>query len=49
MSALRSWDEVEAFALALPGTERSTSYRMPTVKVAASGRGFVWTGHEADT
>lgn len=46
---LRSWEAVEAFALTLPGTERGTSYRMPTVKVAANGRGFVWTGHEAET
>jgi len=46
---LRCWEEVEAFALTLPGTERGTSYRMPTVKVAANGRGFVWTGHEAET
>jgi len=46
---LRRWDDVEAFALTLPGTERSTSYRMPTVKVIANGRGFVWTGHEAET
>ena len=46
---LDGWDEVEAFALTLPGTERGTTYRMPAVKVAANGRGFVWTGHEAET
>jgi hypothetical protein len=46
---LESWDKVEAFALTLPGTERGTTYRMPTVKVAANGRGFVWTGGEAQT
>ena len=46
---LRCWEDVEAFALTLPGVERGTSYRMPTVKVAANGRGFVWTGHEAET
>jgi hypothetical protein len=46
---LDSWDKVEAFALTLPGTERGTTYRMPTVKIAANGRGFVWTGHEAET
>jgi hypothetical protein len=46
---LDSWDKVEAFALTLPGAERSSSYRMPSVKVAANGRAFVWTGHEADT
>ncbi len=49
MSKLDSWDKVEAFALSLPGTETGTSYRMPTVKVAANGRSFVWTGHEAET
>lgn len=46
---IRRWEDVEAFALSLPGTERGTTYRMPTVKVAANGRGFVWTGHEAET
>ena len=46
---LRSWEDVEAFALALAGTELGTSYRMPTVKVAANQRGFVWTSHEAET
>ena len=46
---LDSWDKVEAFALSLPGTERGTTYRMPTVKVAANGRGFAWTGGEPDT
>ena len=46
---LRCWEAVEAFALTLPGTEPSTSYRMPTVKVAANGRGFVWNGHEPTT
>lgn len=46
---LRSWEDVEAFALTLPDTERGTSYRMPTVKIATNGRGFVWTGHEAET
>ena len=49
MSKLDSWDKVEAFALSLPGTEAAISWRMPTVKVAANGRGFVWTGHEVDT
>ena len=46
---LDSWDKVEAFALSLPGTERGTTYRMPTVKVAANGRGFVWTSGEPET
>ncbi|HEU4652255.1 MAG TPA: hypothetical protein VFS49_12650 [Croceibacterium sp.] len=49
LTPLRRWEDVEAFALTLPGTERGTSYRMPTVKLTANGRGFVWTGHEADT
>ena len=49
ITPLRRWEDVEAFALTLPGTERGTSYRMPMVKVTANGRGFVWTGHEADT
>jgi hypothetical protein len=42
---VKDWAEVEAFALALPGTEASTSYRQPAVKVA--GKAFVSTGHEA--
>lgn len=46
---LDRWDKVQAFALGLPGTEAATSWRMPTVRVAANGRGFVWTGHEAET
>ncbi len=46
---LDSWEKVEAFALSLPGTEAGTSWRMPTVKVAANGRFFVWTGREAET
>ena len=46
---LDSWDKVEAFALTLPGTEAAISWRMPTVKVAANQRGFVWTGREAET
>ena len=48
-SPIRRWEDAEAFALTMPGTERGTSYRMPTVKVSANGRGFVWTGHEAAT
>lgn len=47
--SLDSWDKVEAFALSLPGTGRGSSYRMPSVFVAANGRGIVWTGREADT
>jgi hypothetical protein len=46
---IRSWEDAEAFALSLPGTEPGTSYRMPTVKVAANGRAFLWTSHEAET
>lgn len=40
-----SWAAVEAFALTLPATEASTSYRQPAVKV--DGRAFVSTGREA--
>lgn len=42
---IRSWDEAVAFALTLPGTELSTSYGKPAVKV--KGRAFLYTGHEA--
>ncbi|WP_419808432.1 MmcQ/YjbR family DNA-binding protein [Sphingomonas sp.] len=38
------WAAVEAFALTLPGTEASTSYRQPAVKV--DGKAFVSTGSE---
>jgi hypothetical protein len=38
------WDDVAAFALTLPATELSTSYRQPAVKV--DGKTFVSTGHE---
>jgi len=44
MSRVNDWDEVAAFALALPGTELSTSYGQPAVKVA--GKMFVSTGRE---
>ena len=44
---LDSWEEVIAFALALPETELSTSYGKPAVKV--NGRAFVFPSHEADT
>jgi hypothetical protein len=46
---LRCWEDVEAFALTFRGAERGTSYRMPNVRLAANGRGFVWTSHEAET
>lgn len=42
---IRSWDEAVAFALTLPGTELSTSYGLPAVKV--NGRAFLYAGHEA--
>ena len=42
---IRSWKEAVAFALTLPGTELSTSYGLPAVKV--NGRAFLYTGHEA--
>jgi hypothetical protein len=42
-----TFDEAVAFALALPGTELSTSYGKPAVKV--NGRAFLYTGHEDPT
>jgi hypothetical protein len=45
--AIASWDEAVAFALTLPGTELSTSYGKPAVKV--NGRAFLYTGHEDKT
>jgi hypothetical protein len=44
---IRSWDDAVAFALALPGSELSTSYGKPAVKV--NGRAFLYLGGEADT
>lgn len=41
---MNDWDEVAAFALALPGAALSTSYRQPAIKI--DGRAFVTTGHE---
>ena len=41
---IRSWEDAVACALALPGTELSTSYAKPAVKV--KGRAFLYTGHE---
>lgn len=41
---LKTWDEVVAFALALPGTELSTLYGKPAVKVR--GKAFVYPGRE---
>jgi hypothetical protein len=39
-----TFEEAMEYALALPGTERSTSYRQPCVK--ANGNGFLFVGHE---
>jgi hypothetical protein len=47
--ALDSFASAEAFALTLPGTERTTSYGKPAVGIAANGRAFLFTGGEADT
>ena len=44
---MNDWDDVAAFALTLPGTEASTSYRQPAIKV--DGKTFVSTGHEPDS
>lgn len=41
---MNSWEEVAAFALALPGAEMSTSYGRPAVKV--NGKAFVYPGRE---
>ena len=50
MSApLDSFAAAEAFALTLPGTERTTSYGKPAVGIAANGRAFLHCGGEADT
>jgi len=46
---LASWDDVTAFALALPGTELSTYFGQPSVKVAANGRAFLNLGREEDS
>lgn len=42
-----SWDEVVAWALALPDTELTTYYGGPAVK--ANGHAIVTPGHEADS
>ena len=41
---MRDWDEVVAFALALPEAELSTSYGKPAVRVR--GKAFVYPGRE---
>ena len=43
-SSFDSWDSVMAFALTLPGTEESTSYGRPAVRVR--GKAFVYPGRE---
>ena len=42
---MKDWREVEAFALTLPATERSTSYGQPAIKV--DGKTLASTGHVA--
>ena len=44
-----TFDEAVADALTLPGTELSTSYGKPAVKVAANSRAFLFPSHEPDT
>lgn len=39
-----TFEEAMAYALSLPGTERSTSYGKPCVK--ANGNSFLFVGHE---
>ena len=41
---MNDWDEAVAFALALPGTARSTSSGRPAVKV--NGKAFLYPGRE---
>ena len=43
-----TFDQAVAYALTLPGTELSTSYGKPAVKVTSNGRAFVFPSHEAD-
>jgi hypothetical protein len=44
---LDCWDKAVTYALSLPGTELSSSYGKPAVKV--NGRAFLYTGHEGET
>lgn len=44
-----TWEEAVDVALGLPGTELSSSYGQPAVKVVSNGRAFLYRGHEADT
>ena len=41
---MNDWEEAVAFALARPGTELSTSYGKPAVKV--NGKAFLYPGRE---
>lgn len=43
---IRDLEQAIAHALTLPGTERSTSYGQPAVKIAANGQLFLAKGHE---
>jgi hypothetical protein len=49
MATLNSWDEVTAFALALPGTELSTYFGQPAIKLAVNGRAFLNRGSVDDS
>ena len=42
---MNGWEDVEAFALTLPGAVVGISYRQPAVRI--DGTSFVSTGHEA--
>lgn len=46
---MMGWEDAVAHALTLPGTELSTYYGGPAVKVAANARAFLSQGHEANT
>lgn len=46
---LDSWEKARDFALALPGSEPSTSYGAPAVRIAANGRAFIYPGRESAT
>ncbi len=41
---MKDWEQVARFALSLPGTELSTSYGKPAVRVR--GKAFVYPGRE---
>lgn len=46
---MKDWDDVVAYALALPDTVLSTSYGSPAVKVASNGRAFLYVGREGES